>query len=687
MNAGIAVRTAITGEDSSLLVIPKKTFLDICSRFKKFHDFFVKIYSRLMRDETYSSVMLAGQAFQFLSDIAPFSFLPDEEVKKIASQIFIAHYPKDKILFVQGQSKVEYVYIIQKGAVERYYEENSQKRLYGVLSEGDIYGGISILLHNSISIRTLRLIEKSFFYILPKKIFLDICERYEIFTEFFTDTFGKRMLDRSYAAIVANFMHPKEDALQFFNQTVAHIYNKDMIFCEKNMCIQEAAFVMSMHRCGSIFVKERKSFVGIVTNHDLRDKVIANGYDIQKPVSDIMSSPLSAVSVNALLFEAMMGMIQKNIKHLAVTDTNDKVIGVISNHDLLTAQTESPLFLIREISEAESITEIIAKHNQLPSMIKYMIHSGVKAKNITRLVTMFSDAVLKRLIQFALKDMGAPPARFVFMIMGSEGRKEQTLKTDQDNAIIFEDVAKESEPSVKEYFLKFGEQICNRLNEAGYEFCEGDNMAKNPKWCCSLSLWKEYFSGWIHAAEPEDLLHASIFFDFRGAYGDMSLITELRHHLFASLEGWSGFFRYLTQNALHFKPPLGFFRNFLLESKGKHRDSFDIKSAMMPIADFARIYALKNRIEETNTLERLHQLYLNNLLSWNDYNELEQSYSFMMQLRFVRQITSVIEENEKADNYINPKKLSNIEQTMLKEIFKRIEKFQGKLNFDFIGVM
>ncbi len=230
--------TAITGEDSSLLVIPKKTFLDICSRFKKFHDFFVKIYSRrCMRDETYSSVMLAGQAFQFLSDIAPFSFLPDEEVKKIASQIFIAHYPKDKILFVQGQSKVEYVYIIQKRAVELYYEENSQKRLYGVLSEGDIYGGISRLLHNSISIRTLRLIEKSFFYILPKKIFLDICERYEIFTEFFTDTFGKRMLDRSYAAIVANFMHPKEDALQFFNQTVAHIYNKDMISSVKKICV------------------------------------------------------------------------------------------------------------------------------------------------------------------------------------------------------------------------------------------------------------------------------------------------------------------------------------------------------------------------------------------------------------------------------------------------------------------
>ncbi len=199
-------------------------------------------------------------------------------------------------------------------------------------------------------------------------------------------------------------------------------------------------------------------------------------------------------------------------------------------------------------------------------------------------------------------------------------------------------------------------------------------------------LWKNYFSSWIHAAEPEDLLQASIFFDFRGAYGDMRLIDELRQFLFDSLAGWSGFFRHLTENALHFKPPLGFFRNFVVASKGEHRDAFDIKSAMMPIVDFARIYALKNGLEQTNTLERLHQLYLKKKLSWQEYNDLEQGYSFMMQLRFVRQIESVVEENGKPDNYINPKKLSRIEQTMLKEIFKRIEKFQTKLSVEFTGL-
>uniref|UniRef100_UPI0035668BCC putative nucleotidyltransferase substrate binding domain-containing protein n=1 Tax=Desulfosarcina sp. TaxID=2027861 RepID=UPI0035668BCC len=240
--------------------------------------------------------------------------------------------------------------------------------------------------------------------------------------------------------------------------------------------------------------------------------------------------------------------------------------------------------------------------------------------------------------------------------------------------------------SVDRYFRKYGDIACRLLNEAGYDFCTGGIMAKNPQWCQSLSQWKVYFSDWIHAAEAEDLLQASIFFDFRRGFGEDSLIVDLRRHLFASLDGWSGFFRHLTENALNFKPPLGFFRNFVVESKGRHRNALDIKSAMTPIVDFARVYALKNRIEETNTLERLDQLRIKKVISPQEYEELEKAYSFLMQLRFVRQITAVMDDNKKPDNYITPKKLTHIEQTMLKEIFKRLEKFQSKMNFEFIGI-
>jgi CBS domain-containing protein len=314
-----------------------------------------------------------------------------------------------------------------------------------------------------------------------------------------------------------------------------------------------------------------------------------------------------------------------------------------------------------------------------------MMAGGTKVRNVTSLITTFSDAIFKRVASLMTDEMGPPPARFAFIVLGSEGRKEQTLKTDQDNAIIFEDVAEGSEQDVHNYFLALGEKVCTWLDQAGYDFCTGGIMAKNPKWCQPLSSWKKYFSDWIHAAEPEDLLHSSIFFDFRFAYGDMYLVDNLGKYLNEALVGWTGFFRHLTENALHFKPPIGFFGNFVTESKGEHRNALNIKSAMTPIVDFARIYALNKDIRETNTQERLYRLYLKKVLSRDEYNDIEQAYAYMMQLRFVRQITAIADERTDADNYVNPKELSRIERKMLKVIFKRIENIQSKLSFDFIG--
>jgi CBS domain-containing protein len=687
MNAGISVWTIEVEKEAFVYKLAKDLFMDLCERYSFFYQHFVDQYTKRMLDESYASTIATTQAVEFLSGIAPFSFLPEEELENVFSKLSIVHYPKGTVLFVQGQSRVEHFYIIQKGAAERYFEENDQKRLRGVLGEGDTYGGISLLLNNGIAVRTLHITEDSYFYVLPKNAFLDLCDRYEVITEYFTDTFGKRMLDKSYSAIIAKALQPQQDTHQFFNQPVENIFTRDLVFCEENLSIQEAAKIMNRHRCSSIFIKDASgNCIGVVTDHDLRKKVIANGYDIHSPISGIMSSPITTVPSKALVFEALMSMIQDGIKHLAVIDSDDKVIGVVTNRDILNAQGQAPFFLIREISEATSLNEIIDKHAQLPPVIKNLITSGVKAKNVNRLITTISDAILRKVIGFALEEMGPAPASFVFMIMGSEGRKEQTLKTDQDNAIVYEDVAGKDETEVAAYFLELGNKICTWLDMAGYAFCEGDVMAKNPKWCQPLSRWKEYFFSWIRAGQPEDLLRSSIFFDFRGAFGEMRLIEALRSFLFESLVGWAGFFRNLTENALYFKPPIGFFRNFVVESKGEHRNKFDIKAAMQPIVDFARIYALKHHIEETNTQERLFQLYIKKIMPWQDYNELEQAYSFMMQLRFVRQVTAIMDERSKPDNYINPKKLSNIEQTMLKEIFKRIEKLQAKMGMEFTGI-
>lgn len=639
----------------------------------------------IMIYESDTGVFGQNQVLQFISGIIPFSFLPEDELEKIALDFSLVFHPKDAVVFTQGISRIEALHIIQKGAAERYYEENNQVTLSSPMSEGDMFGGISMLLNNSISIRSLKTTEDTYFYILPKERFHEICQKYIQFTEYFTDTFGKRMLDRYYASIVAKAIQPADDSLQLLSQQVENVYHKNIVFCDSEMSIQSSAELMSSHKCSSILVQsDNKDFVGIVTDNDLRQKVIAQGFDIKKPVKLIMSSPLKTISSQALIVEALTDMMQENVKHLGVTDSEDQVIGIITNKDILAAQGQSPLFLIREISLAGSIEDLKHQHDLLPGVIQSLISNGAKPRNLTRLVTTISDRILKKIIEFAIEKEGDPPCAFAFMVMGSEGRKEQTLKTDQDNAIIFED-GEGTTDKRQEYFLKLGETICTWLDQVGYDFCKGDVMAKNPRWCQPLSIWKSYFLSWIRTAEPEDLLRSSIFFDFRYGYGKAELVNDLRNYLFSNISGWFGFLRYMAENAQHFKPPIGFFRNFIVESKGEHRDSLDIKKVMMPILDIARIYALKHGLTETNTQERLYQLYLKKNLSWTTYNELEHAYSFLMQLRLAKQVNAIMVEKNPPNNYINPKKLTKIEQTMLKEIFSRIGNMQKEISYEFTG--
>jgi CBS domain-containing protein len=686
MNGSVSLRTVLVEKDCSGYTIPKEIFEDLCARYPRFYEFFLENFSKHVFDDSIKALVETGQARHFLSGIEPFSFLPKESITEAITELTVVHHPKDRVLFVQGKSRVGHLYIVQRGSAERYFEENGRKTMLAMLGEGDIYGGISMLLNDGISVRTLKVTEDAVFYLIPKKVFLNLCDVNENFTEYFTDTFGKRMLERSYAAIIAKTLQPQEEGLVFFNQPISSIYTRKPIFGTVDLSIREAADKMNTENISSLFLKDADGqCTGVVTEKDLTKKVIAVGYDINRPVAEIMSSPIETISRQALVFEVLMTMMKTGIRHVAITDESGQIVGILSNRDILTAQGQSPVFLVREIATANSMEEIVDRHNKLPRQIRTLISSGANAKNLTRFITTISDTILNKLIGFALEQHPPPPARFVFMILGSEGRSEQTLKTDQDNAIIFEDVPEASQAAVQDYFLKFGETVCRLLDEAGYALCNGEVMARNPKWCQPLVTWKKNFSKWIHAAEGEDLLQASIFFDFRTGYGDRALVDSLRAFLFKTIDGWPGFLRHLTENAMYFKPPIGFFRNFVVESKGKHRDMFDIKSAMTPIVDFARVYALKNHIDETNTLERLQQLHLKGALQPEEYEELVKAYSFLLQLRFVRQATAIVDDAGAPDNYINPKKLTRIEQKMLKEIFTRIEKFQAKLEFDFIG--
>ena len=502
MNAGVAVRTAKVEDDALFYAIPSERFLALCETHPSFREYFTEAFHQRKRDESYASILVTGQARDFLSSTVPFSFLSETDLDEMVNALSLIHHNAGTLLFVQGQSRIDYLYVIQKGAAELYYEQAGEKNLKGYLGEGDNYGGISMLLNKGVSIRTLRVEEDAYLYALPERDFMLLCNRCPAFSEFFTDTFGKRMLDRSYAEIFARRILPKDETVHIFNVSVSRLMNRDILSCNQNVPVQQAAILMSRRKCSSIFVQnDEGKQIGIVTDTDLRNRVIAQGLEINIPISAIMSSPLSMIPEQLSVFEAMLEMMQKKLKHLAVQDSSGKVIGTITNRDLLAAQGQSPLFIVREIASAISREELREKHSRIPGLVQNLISSGAKAENVTRLIATVSDAILQRLIEIALEQNGPPPEPFVFMIMGSEGRREQTLKTDQDNAIIFQDVPEDRLPVVQDYFLNLGKTVCTWLDETGYDFCKGGVMAMNPNWCKPLSAWRDKFSNWIHTAD------------------------------------------------------------------------------------------------------------------------------------------------------------------------------------------
>jgi CBS domain-containing protein len=629
------------------------------------------------------------QTVEFLSQVKPFDLLPAVELERIADELMEICFPKGSVLFHQKISTVTHIHIVKEGRLERFIEEGEEKRLRMVLNVGDVYGGISILMNKGTAIRSLQSMENATCYILPKNRFLELCGRYDEFSDFFTSTFGKQMLDRCYAAMIAKSAQEETDEVfpDFLSRPLEGIYSKDFASCEVHLSIREAAKLMTEYRRGYILIKDPTGeYTGLITDNDLRRKVVATAYDINRPVRDIMESPLISVAARAQVFEAVLLMLQRNIKHLTVINEMGKTIGIVTDQDLLVSQGHSPIFLIREIHTAKTLDELAYRHEQLPGMVKSLVDSGAKAKHLNNIITEMSDTILKKVVDFAISELGDPPARFAFMILGSEGRKEQTLKTDQDNAIVFEDLPPESLEKARIYFLKFGEKVCGYLDQVGYSFCEFDVMAKNPMWCQPLRQWKDYFWQWTRKAEPLDLLKSSIFFDFRLGYGDQNLVDELQKYLFDSLAGWLGFFRHLSENALEFRPPIDFFGKISLVSKGEHQNTVDIKSAMNLIVDFARVYALHYQIKATNTLERLHEMYRLGALNKQDHDDLAYVYSFLMQMRLTHQVKTMMEDGGKPNNYVNPKSLSHIEQQTLKEALKHLGKAQGKLSMDFAGV-
>jgi PAS domain S-box-containing protein len=428
-----------------------------------------------------------------------------------------------------------------------------------------------------------------------------------------------------------------------------------------------------------LLTKNEKDCIGIITNTDIQRRLLTLNLKHDNPAYLIMSSPVKYISENTSILDALLISDAKKMNHLIVRNESDEITGVFRTHDIYNEMTRSLSFLPESIRQAKTDAGLKECHNNLLRIIKPLILNDIAANYITKITSTFSDELTRRLIDLAIRDLGAPPAAFAFICLGSEGRMEETLYTDQDNAIIYDDVPKEDNARVNAYFLKLGELVCNSLNYIGYSFCKGNIMAKNQKWCQPLSVWKGYFREWIFAPEPQNLLDATIFFDFRTVYGDEKISVNLNESVSANISENPLFLYHLAYNTCSLKHPHISSGSILSD---KNADLIDLKSALVPLIMFARTYSLQNGIRKTNTIERLKALKEQQVITGDTIDEILFTYNFLMKLRFRNQ-AEMLTNHMPMTNSLNTKNLIDPELILLRKVLSYIAEYQNKIKTDF----
>ena len=623
---------------------------------------------------------------EFLSHTLPFNELDADTLQKLAASCIIDFFPKGTVIFRQGQTQVQYFYLIQKGGVKIYLKDGDGSiTLKDFRGEGEYFGALPIIQGTNMANLNVETVEDTFCFLFSKEAFLDLIQSSPKVTHYFLRSMSEKLVKTAYAQLRQHKIAPRtESALFLFSAQVGDIVKGAPKTIAATDSVQMAAARMAEQHIGSLLIHDQEEkIVGIITDRDLRTKVVAAGLDYQTPVSQIMATPLKTIPSHQVCFDAMLQMMRFSIHHLAV-EQQGTIIGVITTHDIMLLQGTSPLYLFKEIGAQRTIEGLYPLARKIPAVIRTLIEEGAKANNITRMITVLNDHILDRLLTLLVEKLGPPPLPFCWLVMGSEGRREQTFMTDQDNALLYADPENQAQAELAEaYFKILGEKAIGHLVGCGYPLCPGEIMASNPKWRQPITGWRGYFDHWLHRPEPLEVLHSTIFFDFRAAYGDTTLAEGLRQYLVRIVPQQEIFLLHLAKNALEARPPLSFFKNLIVEKDGEHKNSLDLKTkGLVPFVDFARLFALKHGIPENNTLSRLQILHEDGHLSQELYSETVKAYEFLMQLRLIHQL-QMIEHELPPDNHLNPADLSELEKQTLKEAFEVVRRLQSHIRQEY----
>jgi len=597
---------------------------------------------------------------RFLSDLPGFEELDEKQLNAAARAIQIGYYKAGSQVLTIGDSNMQ-LHIVRSGALEL---RNAEGDLVMRGAEGDVFGFPSLM--NMAPLRNQSVtIEDSLIYHLDGQVFAELRRKNDRF-----DTYFIRLLsDRLLARPATTRLHGAE------GRAVSQLITRSPVAIEGTSSIQDAARMMVNERVSAILVTCDGKFCGIATDRDLRQRVVAQGLPIETPIGKIMTPNPISIDAEDLAYEAALTMMQNKIHHLPVM-ADGKLIGMVSRSDFMRIETEHPLYLVNDIAKQTTVQGIVEACKRLPALVASQISADADGEQLGKFITTITDSVTQQLCRIAESELGSPPCSYVWVALGSQGRHEQSARSDQDNALVLDDSATEQDD---DYFKALARIVNDGLNDCGYVYCPGDVMASNPDWRKPLKTWKKYFNKWITVPEAKALMHANIFFDLRAVYGESGLVDELKESIRKDAKRNELFLALMAKNAMNFQPPLGFFRQFVLEKSGEHKNTLDIKKhGIMPIVEIARIRALAAGEVRITTRNRLRAAAKAGELTESDAANLIDALDFIEKLRVEHQ-NRQLHAGNRPDNHLSPDELSSLVRHNLKSAFNQVNVSQSAL--------
>jgi CBS domain-containing protein len=625
---------------------------------------------------------ISQRVADFLKNFPPFSFLKQRDLEIISEQITIIYKEKDSVVFTVNEDTHDSFYVVNKGAVALRVDQQSD--IMDMCDEGDIFGLRPLIANENYKMEA-RTYEETILYAIPISVFRPYALENKSVGNFLIESFASNTLNpfsKSHRGKLYGDESLEVDTKLLDLQEVK--YSKKIISCSPLTTAKEVAEIMLNKNVGAILIVENSLPIGIITDKDLRNKIVTGAFPITTAASEIMTAPVITYPTKMTITQAQMAMMKSDISHLCITvdgTTNSKAIGMLSKHDVMVSIGNNPAVLLRAIKRAKKFKKIKLVRANITHLLKGYLEQNIPMMLTSKIISELNDACTKQVIAIVLKKMDTPPlVNFSWLAMGSQGRSEQLLQTDQDNALVYEDVPEELAETTKKYFLDLATRINKGLFEIGYEYCPAEMMASNPNWCLSLSECKNKVHHWITNTGKNEVLLSFIFFDYSLVYGDKELVNNLSDFIFEDVKANPTFYIHLVSGALQSPSPTGFFREFLLEQDGAHKDFFNIKNrALMPLADAARVLILSHSVKSiSNTVERFEKLAELEPQNSELYQSCGASYKILLRFRTNQGLL-----HNDSGQFISLDTLSKAEKIKLKSTFKTIKELQEIIRIRF----